>query len=271
MAKSSLPLGRSSDIPKNYDPGVLFAIARADSRKSWQAGALPFHGADLWTAWELTWLGDGNLPVAAVASISVPAESPVLVESKSLKLYLNSFSMTRFANVDAVAAAIRSDLSDLLDANVTVAIAAPDHDTEVIIAPPPGRSLDGLSVECSDWQPNADLLHADPNVRADETLHSTLLRSLCPVTAQPDFGTLIVRYVGPRIDQSGLLKYIVSFREHNDFHEACVETMFVDLLDRCAPEKLTVYARYGRRGGIDINPFRSNFEPVPQNLRLWRQ
>jgi len=261
------PLGKAADYPKMYSPEVLCPIARADSRRSLGLGeTLPFDGADLWTAWELTWLTRAGTPRAAAADICVPAGSTNIIESKSLKLYLNSFAMSSAATGYDIAAVVRDDLSAAAGAPVAVTLR---HSAAIEALP--GESLDEQDIACSVYEVDAGLLESDDAEVVSECLHSRLLRSLCPVTGQPDFGSLVIRYEGPRIARDALLRYIVSFREHNDFHEACVERMFVDLKQHCRPERLSVYARYQRRGGIDINPFRSDFETVPANARLWNQ
>jgi len=266
-ALQASPLGKAADYPKVYSPGVLCPIAREDSRALLGLGAtLPFDGADLWTAWELTWLTRAGTPRAAAADISVPASSPNIIESKSLKLYLNSFAMSSAATGYDIAAVIRDDLSAAAGAPVAVTLRQSAAIEEL-----PGNSLDEQDIACSVYDVDAGLLEADDAEVVSECLHSRLLRSLCPVTGQPDFGSLVIRYEGPKIAPDSLLRYIVSFREHNDFHEACVERMFVDLKQRCRPERLSVYARYQRRGGLDINPFRSDFERTPANARLWNQ
>lgn len=271
MTKSTIPLGRKSDYPTQYDAGVLFAIARGDSRAALDVAELPFHGVDLWNAWELTWLGPRGMPEVATAEIRVPADTPSLIESKSLKLYLNSFAMTPFDDAEIVCETIARDLSNCAGGSVSVRLAKPGDVHATAIQHLPGTILDDIDVDCDVFGVDAGLLRADSTHTADETLCTHLLRSLCPVTAQPDIGSLMIRYKGPTIDRQALLRYVVSFREHNDFHEACIERMFVDIQRRCGAESLTVYARYQRRGGLDINPFRSNFEDAPGNLRLWRQ
>ena len=273
MKDRKLPLGQHSSYPDKYAPDVLCPIPRADSRESLLlSDELPFGGADIWNAWELTWLAADGLPRVATAEIIVPADSPNIVESKSLKLYLNSFSMSTFSSSTEVASMIAKDLGACAGRNVR-AIVLPVADTEAWnVSRLAGSCLDGMQVDCSDWEVNAELLSADSEIVVTEDLHTHLLRSLCPVTRQPDIGSLQISYTGPRIDAASLLRYVVSYRQHNDFHEACVERMFVDLLSRCAPEKLTILARYQRRGGLDINPFRSNDSNYrPLNLRLWRQ
>jgi len=263
----NLPLGQDSDYPQKYAPDVLCPIARADSREPLGlADPLPFTGVDVWNAWELTWLGPGGRPEIAAVEMRVPAQSPNLIESKSMKLYLGSIAMTRFDAPEGVTDAVARDLSACAGTDVDVSL-NPDLTPGELA----GECLDKLDIECSTFEVNPALLAADTNDIADESLHTHLLRSLCPVTGQPDIGSLEVSYSGPRIDPSSLLQYVVSFREHNDFHEACVERVFVDILERCRPGSLSVYARYQRRGGIDINPFRTNTGAAPLNLRLWRQ
>lgn len=271
MTDTKLPLGQETRYPDQYDPTVLYAIARADARAALLTGPLPFHGVDIWNAWELTWLGPGNQPVAATAEIRVPADTPNLIESKSLKLYLNSFAMSSFDTQAAVEAVISRDLGAAAGGPVGVRIDRVSDTEAAAVTRLPGFCLDELSVSCDNWELSAGLLSADPNVIAEEDMYTHLFRSLCPVTAQPDFGSVAVYYRGPKIDPVSLLRYIVSFRQHNDFHEACVERMFVDIKERCGPERLSVFACFQRRGGIDINPYRSNFESDPGNHRLWRQ
>ena len=267
MKATNLPLGRATDYPQKYAPEVLCAVARRESRDPLGiADALPFTGADSWTAWELTWLEDNGKPRVATAQIVVPADSPNLVESKSLKLYLGSFAMTRFRTAERMSEAIVTDLSDCVGATVEVML-----DPDASIGTLPGHCIDALDVECAEWEVDAGLLAADEARVVEEHLHTHLLRSLCPVTGQPDIGSVLVSYAGPKIDRASLLRYVVSFREHSDFHEACVERMFVDIEAQCRPQRLSVNARYQRRGGIDINPYRSNTGETPDNVRLWRQ
>jgi len=271
VTDAKLPLGQETAYPDRYEAGVLFPIARGESRGALSDGALPFSGVDIWNAWELTWLGTGGLPSVATAEIRIPAASPNLIESKSLKLYLNSFSMSRFDSAASVAETIAADLSACLGAAVEVRVELiTDIDTTQACSFS-GTCLDTLAVTCKQWEVEPTLLKSDPETIVSEELYTHLLRSLCPVTSQPDMGSIAFHYQGPKIDAESLLQYVVSFRQHNDFHEACVERMFVDILKQCQPDKLSVYARYQRRGGIDINPFRSNFEDTPPNLRLWRQ
>ena len=263
------PLGKQTEYADQYDPGLLFAIPRADSRDAMGLGnELPFNGCDIWTAWEITWLNDAGVPQVASAEILVPAYSPFLVESKSLKLYLGSFAMTRVASVTRLQEMIETDLNACTGSDVELRLHLSGDDTD--IQEFAGTCIDEVDTQCDVYDVDPQLLTSGGEQVA-ESLHSHVLRSLCPVTNQPDLGSVMISYRGPRIDQASLLKYIVSFRQHNDFHEACVERMFLDIAERCSPEQLTVYARYQRRGGIDINPFRSNFEAPPSRLRLRRQ
>jgi 7-cyano-7-deazaguanine reductase len=271
VTRQNIPLGEQSEYPNKYEPGLLFRIARSESRDSIISGDLPFDGCDIWNAWELTWLGANNLPIVATAEFRIPANTPYLIESKSLKLYLNSFSMSQFDNPAAVEVAIANDLTASAGGPVSVLVEPVESTENKPVSRLPGFCLDTLAVECRHWEVDAALLRIESENIVNEELYSHLLRSLCPVTSQPDIGSLAIRYEGPKIDRESLLQYIVSFREHNDFHEACIERMFVDLQERCKTQKLSLYARYQRRGGIDINPFRSNFEKRPRNLRLWRQ
>jgi 7-cyano-7-deazaguanine reductase len=264
---TNLPLGRPTDYPQKYAPEVLCPLARRESRSPLGiAEPLPFAGVDIWNAWELSWLTDSGKPQTATARIIVPAESPDLVESKSLKLYLGSFAMTRFRTAERMRQTLEADLSECVGAPVTVML-----DPDVPIGTLPGNCIDSLDVECAEWEVDASLLEADATQEVEEYLHTHLLRSLCPVTGQPDIGSVLVAYAGPRIDPASLLRYVVSFREHNDFHEACVERMFSDIETQCRPHRLTIHALYQRRGGIDINPFRTNCDEAPFSLRLWRQ
>jgi 7-cyano-7-deazaguanine reductase len=266
-----IPLGKPTEYASEYAPGLLFAVARSEARDASGIGpGLPFSGSDIWNAWELTWLDESGKPVVATATFTVDATSPNIIESKSLKLYLNSFAMTRFPNEDEISDLIEKDLSNIAGNKVVVDITPARISTSDSIAEFPGTCIDYLEITDVPNNVDAGLLRCSNEVVSEE-IFSHLLRSNCPVTNQPDMGSVLIRYSGPRIDHASLLQYIVSFRQHNDFHEACIERMFVDLKERCTPEKLTVYARYNRRGGLDINPFRTDANESPDNLRLWRQ
>jgi len=272
VTDTKLPLGRQTEYPNKYAPDVLCPIARSETRaRLGPDGAPPFYGVDFWNAWELTWLAPGGLPRVAKAEIAVPADTPNIVESKSLKLYLGSFSMTAFGSSQAVRDTITRDLTRCVGAPVRVDLLdVPGRDLAVFDEPS-GNCLDDLAIDCADRDVAAHHLEADAAAVVAEAHYTHLLRSLCPVTAQPDIGSLEIAYRGPRIEPAGLLRYVVSFREHQDFHEACVERMFVDILARCRPSELSLYAHYQRRGGIDINPFRSTMQETPGNKRFWRQ
>ncbi|WP_066268181.1 NADPH-dependent 7-cyano-7-deazaguanine reductase QueF [Hydrogenophaga palleronii] len=273
-------LGRVSAYIDQYDAALLFPLPReAKRREIGIAGSVPFLGADLWTAFELSWLNLRGKPMVALAHITVPCESTHIVESKSFKLYLNSFNNTRFASADAVRDAIRADISTAIwhggpvQASAGVKLVLPELFDHEPVNELSGLLLDRLDVECTQYQPAPELLRAAVDEQpVTETLVSHLLKSNCLVTGQPDWGSVQISYSGPQIEQAGLLQYIVSFRNHNEFHEQCVERIYMDIWQRCKPTKLTVYARYTRRGGLDINPWRSSHpQSPPANVRTARQ
>jgi 7-cyano-7-deazaguanine reductase len=274
-------LGKPAPYADRYDPTLLFPISRTPKREEigLSAGSLPFFGADLWTAFELSWLTPRGKPQVAIAHVTVPCETPNIVESKSFKLYLNSFTNSPFESADMVRDRIRADVSEAVwrgaatQASVGVRIVMPDQFDAEPIHELDGLSLDRLDIECTQYTPAPELLKAAVGEQpVNETLVSNLLKSNCLVTGQPDWGSVQLRYSGPQIDQGSLLQYLVSFRNHNEFHEQCVERIFMDVWTRCRPTKLSVYARYTRRGGLDINPFRSSHPlPAPKNVRTARQ
>jgi len=274
-------LGRASAYADQYDPGLLFPIPRTTQREAMgiKPGALPFFGADLWTAFELSWLNPRGKPQLAIGRFTVPCETPNIIESKSFKLYLNSFSSTVFTDQDAVRECLRADLSEAVwrgsdrTGSVGVKLVPPMAFEAETVHELDGLDLDRLDIECTQYQPAPELLGSDSTqAPVTETLTSRLLKSNCLVTGQPDWGSVQIRYSGPPIDQAGLLAYIVSFRNHNEFHEPCVEQIFMDVWRRCQPNKLAVYARYTRRGGLDINPFRASWpQALPENRRTARQ
>ncbi|MEQ5801618.1 NADPH-dependent 7-cyano-7-deazaguanine reductase QueF [Halomonas sp. H10-9-1] len=266
------PLGRESAYPERYDAGLLYPIPRAANRAPLgiEEGALPFVGEDEWHAFEVSWLNARGKPVVAVARFRVPAQSPCLIESKSWKLYLNGFNQSRFASREAVIETLERDLAQVAGAAVSVELFAVDDEA---LAPRrlPGECLDDLDIAIDDYTPSAEHLRVGDEV-VEETLHSHLLKSNCPVTGQPDWGSVLIRYRGPRLDREGLLRYLVGYRQHQDFHEHCVEHIFMDLMARARPERLLVLARYVRRGGLDISPWRATpGERPPAPLRLSRQ
>ncbi|HKJ03969.1 MAG TPA: NADPH-dependent 7-cyano-7-deazaguanine reductase QueF [Geopsychrobacteraceae bacterium] len=269
-----LPLGKQTDYRSEYAPELLCPFPRKVKRDEIGVGAeLPFSGFDIWNAYELSWLNEKGKPLVAMAEFRIPCQSVNLIESKSFKLYLNSFNQSHFSDFDEVRQTLEKDLGRAAGAAVSVRlISAEDFSTEQI-RPLPGTCIDDLDIEVDSYGLDPFLLQGavDGTQQASESLHSHLLKSNCLVTNQPDWGSVLIRYEGARINPEALLRYLISFRQHNEFHEQCVERIFVDLMHYCRPEKLSVYARYTRRGGLDINPFRSNFEENVENLRLARQ
>ncbi|MFK2877903.1 NADPH-dependent 7-cyano-7-deazaguanine reductase QueF [Rhodanobacter hydrolyticus] len=266
-------LGKATVYADRYDPGLLFPIPRSAKRAEIGVGdALPFYGCDIWNAYELSWLDVHGKPQLAVAEFRVPASSPNIIESKSFKLYLNGFAQEPLASADALRAVLQKDLGNAAG-NAVEVILHPARTAAHAFADLAGESIDTLPATISDYgPPRADYLRADANAAVvEESLVSDLLRSNCPVTGQPDWGSVQIAYRGAPIDREGLLRYLVSFRTHSEFHEQCVERIFMDVMARCAPERLSVYARYTRRGGLDINPFRSSMPDVPDNPRGARQ
>jgi len=273
-------LGKAAPYVDQYDASLLYPIARSPKRQEIGVPAtLPFLGADLWTAFELSWLNARGKPQVALAHITVPCETPNIVESKSFKLYLNSFNNTRFADVAEVQARIRADIGAAAwrgseaQGSVGVKIILPELFDREPVHEMDGLSLDRLDVECTHYTPTPGLLKATQGeAPVSEVLTSNLLKSNCLVTGQPDWASVQISYTGAQIEQEGLLQYLVSFRNHNEFHEQCVERIFMDLWTRCKPVKLAVYARYTRRGGLDINPFRTSHpQALPANVRHARQ
>jgi 7-cyano-7-deazaguanine reductase len=274
-------LGKPVRYADQYDASLLYPIARAPKRDEIGiAGAPPFFGADLWTSFELSWLNPRGKPQVAIAHFTIPCETANIIESKSLKLYLGSFTGTVFPSADAVRERLRADLGEAVwrgapaPATVGVRLVLPEAFDREQVHELDGLSLDRLDIECSQYTPAPELLKAavDEQPPVEEVLTSNLLKSNCLVTGQPDWGSIQIRYTGPQIDQGGLLQYLVSFRNHNEFHEHCVERIFMDLWRRCKPTRLAVYARYTRRGGLDINPLRTSHPmPLPANVRTARQ
>ncbi|WP_426175769.1 NADPH-dependent 7-cyano-7-deazaguanine reductase QueF [Massilia sp. TWR1-2-2] len=268
------PLGKPSAYQTHYAPELLFPIPRQGKRDELQlTGTLPFFGVDIWNAYEVSWLNMRGKPQVAIATITAPADSPNIVESKSFKLYLNSFNQTRLANEEALLALLREDLATGFGAPVQVALTLPENFSTLKMGELDGVLLDRLDLEVDQYSPAPSRLSANHHeAPVDEKLVSHLLKSNCLVTGQPDWASVQIHYVGPQIDQEGLLRYLIGFREHNEFHEQCVERIFVDIMRECRPQKLAVYARYTRRGGLDINPWRTNFTSGrPPNLRNARQ
>ncbi|WP_353405294.1 NADPH-dependent 7-cyano-7-deazaguanine reductase QueF [Duganella hordei] len=269
------PLGKTSAYRTDYAPELLFPIARQGKRDELGlTGTLPFFGVDIWNAYEISWLNQRGKPQVAIAHITVPADSPNIIESKSFKLYLNSFNQTRLDSVVALKTLLQQDLSNGFGAAVHISITQPEEFGMVEMGELDGLLLDRLDIEVDNYSPTPDLLKAALDEEpVEEKLISHLLKSNCLVTGQPDWASVQIHYAGPQIDQESLLKYLIGFREHNEFHEQCVERIFTDILRQCQPQQLAVYARYTRRGGLDINPWRSNFSTAqkPPNLRGARQ
>ena len=273
-------LGKTSAYVDQYDASLLFPIPRAGKRAEIGLSAsLPFLGADLWTAFELSWLNSRGKPQVALAHFTIPCETVNIIESKSFKLYLNSFNNTHFPDAAAVLAQLRADVNEaawrgaVVHSSVGVKLIPMEHFDREPVHELDGLSLDRLDVDCTHYTPAPDLLRVSPDNEAPvaEVLTSNLLKSNCLVTGQPDWGSVQISYSGAQIDHEGLLQYLVSYRNHNEFHEQCVERIFCDIWTRCKPQRLAVYARYTRRGGLDINPFRSTLASQPDNVRTLRQ
>ena len=278
-------LGKSSAYVDQYDATLLFPIPRAGKRAEIGiADAVPFFGADMWTAFELSWLNLRGKPQVALVHFTVPCESLNIIESKSFKLYLNSFNNSRFADADAVKVRLRADITEAVWRNtagepvvapttIGVTVVGADQFDREPVHELDGLNLDRLDIECTQYTPAPELLTVTPGEQpVSEVFVSNLLKSNCLVTGQPDWGSVQISYSGDQIEQGGLLQYIVSYRNHNEFHEQCVERIFMDIWTRCKPTKLTVYARYTRRGGLDINPFRTSHpQALPRNVRTARQ
>ncbi|KRP68286.1 MULTISPECIES: NADPH-dependent 7-cyano-7-deazaguanine reductase QueF [Pseudomonas] len=268
------PLGKSSEYISTYTPSLLFPIPRAAkwAELGLSADTLPYKGVDFWNCFELSWLLPSGKPVVAIGEFSIPADSPNIIESKSFKLYLNSLNQTAFVDTQSLEATLQTDLSAAAGKPVAVRIRSlADIEAEGVMALP-GVCIDELDINVSSYEhPRPELLRCDDSRVVEESVHSHLLKSNCPVTSQPDWGSVVVEYRGAALDHASLLEYIVSFRQHSDFHEQCVERIFLDLQRLLKPEKLTVYARYVRRGGLDINPYRSTENTQFLNVRLARQ
>ncbi len=269
------PLGKTSALEQVYDPSLLYPVSREATRREIDiSDPLMFYGYDIWNAYELSWLNTQGKPVVAMARFDISCLSAYLIESKSFKLYLNSFNQTKFVDIQAVHGRLTEDIQNQVKGGVQVYIFnLEDQSYSGIQTSELGTCLDDIDVACDTYSICPGYLSSDPKVVVEKTsLYSHLFKSNCLVTGQPDWGSLHITYSGPQIDRSGLLKYIISFRQHQGFHEQCVERIFMDIMDRCTPDTLTVHARYTRRGGLDINPIRSS-EPIPviQHSRTSRQ
>ena len=272
--ESLLPLGKPVEYVSEHAPDLLHPIPRAHARGTLGiVGELPFSGVDVWHAYEVSWLNEKGKPVVATAELRFPASSPNMIESKSLKLYLMSLNGTRYESREIVRSLVESDLAERAGAAVGVDLFAADTPQAPQLSELPGASIDDADSTISDYDLNPQLLSgsAQEGAELEETLHSHLLKSNCPITGQPDWASIVVRYRGRRIERAKLLAYLVSYRNHSEFHEHCVERIFTDIQRHCAPAALTVHAFYTRRGGLDINPYRSDFEREPRRMRVWRQ
>lgn len=274
QALSGLTLGKTTDYRDTYDATLLQGVPRSLNRDplGLSADNLPFHGADIWTLYELSWLNANGLPQVAVGHVELDHASINLVESKSFKLYLNSFNQTRFTSWQDVQQTLQRDLNACAQGDVSVALYRLDEIEGQPIAHFHGTCIDEQDIVIDNYQFSTDYLQDAAGIKeVEETLVSHLLKSNCLITHQPDWGSVQIQYRGPQIDQEKLLRYLVSFRHHNEFHEQCVERIFNDILRFCRPQSLSVYARYTRRGGLDINPWRTNTDFVPATGRLVRQ
>src|SRR6202000_2649352 len=274
MNPDQSPLGKPAEYLDHYDPALLFPIERLRGREPLGlTGTLPFFGSDIWNAYELSWMNPRGKPQIATATFAVPADSPNISDSKSFKLYLGSFAQTAVESAEVLAKTLRTDLSAVAGASVKVQLVSPMEFAKLEFEELEGLSLDRLDLDADIYEPTPSLLKANfDEAPVEETVTSNLLKTNCPVTGQPDWGSVQIHYNGPQIDHAGLLRYIISYRNHTGFHEQCVERIFVDIMKMCKPLKLAVYARYTRRGGLDINPFRTNYNlAMPDNMRLARQ
>ena len=272
--QSETLLGKVTTYPHQYDPGLLIGIDRDKGRKllGIDGKRLPFKGADTWTCYELSWLDRSGKPHVGIAEIIVPCDSLNIVESKSLKLYLNSLNEHQFNSAADVKTTLSDDLGQLCHARVSVEVFSIDQYASKGLHQLQGICLDDIALQFSEIEPSPELLSVDSSGSIKEELvYSHLLKSNCPVTGQPDWASVQISYRGQPISHQSLLTYIVSFRHHQAFHEDCVENIFIDIKTQCRPESLTVIARYTRRGGLDINPWRSTETSVPQSFRLGRQ
>ena len=256
---TTLLLGKKTSYKTHYNPSLLFAISREKKRKEININphTLPFTGYDLWNCYEITWLNQNGKPEIAIAELIIPCESPYLIESKSLKLYLVSFSNTKFQSQQMVESTIKKDLETKLLSKIKIKLSSFKNSSKKLSSLfYQAKNLDNLDIACNEYMPNKNLLSTNKKL-VEETLCSNLLKSNCPVTNHPDYASILIQYEGKQIIHRGLLKYIISYRNKSEFHEQCIEQIFIDIKEKCEPNQLTIHARYTRRGGIDINPFRT--------------
>lgn len=268
-------LGKKSSYEAVYNPKLLFAIPRAGKREELgvNSDSLPFYGFDCWNHYEVSWLNPKGKPMVAIAEVIYDCHSPMIIESKSMKLYFNSLNNTPFPSVAVLQQIIANDLSAVINHDVQVMLTLlQDYRQLTLLAQLAGENIDKLDVECNDYKVNPNYLSAGGQV-VSETLCSDLLKSNCLVTSQPDWGSVQIHYKGKQINREGLLKYLISFRDHHEFHEQCIERIYVDIMSYCEPSELRVYGRFTRRGGLDINPCRATqpLDASGHNVRLIRQ
>ena len=276
MADETILRGTATETTEyvtTYTPSLLDAVPRSRQRASLgiTEETLPFRGMDVWNAYEFTWLNHRGKPEIAQAQFLIPAKSQGIIESKSLKLYLGSYSGTRFANRGEVISTLESDLTIAARAPVSVTLMMAEQIQQAGFSALPGQSLDHLDIEMDEYYWNPEYLRIESDTTVRESLFTHLFKSLCPMTGQPDFASILVQYSGRSVSHEGLLKYLLSYREHGEFAEQVVERIFVDMMNRCSPDRLTVQAKFTRRGGIDINPHRSHDAEMPPETRVWRQ
>jgi 7-cyano-7-deazaguanine reductase len=270
MADNKPTLGAETEYPQHYDPQLLVSIPRAPAREKLGVSTA-MYGVDLWTGYEVSWLNPGGKPNVAVAEFIVPCNSTAIVESKSFKLYLNSLNQACFQTREQVLETLHKDLASGFGCDIDIRLSSIDEYASKGLRSFSGSCLDDLDVVCDSYDADPSLLVVLDAPDISETLYSHLLKSNCPVTSQPDWASVQISYTGKPLLKEGLLQYLVSFRQHQDFHENCVETIFAHIQQRCDPQYLSVYARYTRRGGLDINPFRSTTQQLPEFCRISRQ
>lgn len=265
--------GKKNQVITTYTPSLLASLPRADQRQGIgvKEDALPFKGVDVWNAYEFSWLNAKGKPEAVVLQLQVPCVSSHLIESKSLKLYLGSFSQTSFKSSGDVIATIESDLQSTAMGPVSVNLLTQEHVQHGGLGHFPGKNLDQQDISVSDYSLSPTHLATNSETSVRESFYTNLFRSICPITGQPDYASISVEKNGPSIDPEGLLRYLVSYREHAEFAEQVVERIFMDIVNQCSPDRLTVSGKFNRRGGIDINPYRSHEDGLPAEVRLWRQ
>jgi 7-cyano-7-deazaguanine reductase len=265
--------GQKATYTTTYTPSLLEAVPRVKQRSTLgiTEDALPFRGMDIWNAFEFSWLNTKGKPEVGLLQLQVPAKSTNIIESKALKLYLGSYSGTRFSHRSEVISTLESDLKITARAPVSVTLMQADQVQNAGLGVLMGQSLDHLDIEMDEYFWNPDFLAIESDTIVRESLYTHLFKSLCPLTGQPDFASVLIQYNGRTISQEGLLKYLISYREHGEFAEQVAERIFVDIMNRCTPDRLTVQARFTRRGGIDINPYRSLDAEMAADVRVWRQ